>query len=376
MCGNEECPFKGPDSLQIFSFGLVGKGEINPVNFCIDSKTADLLCFLINIKQAHNKQMLKNLGFGGYFGIGVMVASLVFGGFLHANASVTSGVGLNFSKNTIDIEVGETVSVDVILENPSLVHIDGLDFYALNFDAGMLQVVDADATANGVQIGVYDTLMKSRFNSVDNARGKIYFTSSTDGGTRFNGSEKLAHITFKAINSGTSYLQFDFVFGSTADTNVSAFGTDILSSVSTASVHVSHPSDTASPVIAGVSTAYANGTLILDDGTIYVIENGFKRGFTSMEVFTGLGYKMSNVITADTSGIPAGPDITTIEIRHPVGTLVVHEGTVYMLGAMLRYPFPSQEVFLSWGYDFNDIVPANSYDLYLPVGPVVGFKAL
>jgi hypothetical protein len=61
--------------------------------------------------------------------------------------------------------------------------------------------------------------------------------------------------------------------------------------------------------------------------------------------------------------------------RHPWGSVVVDPtGTVFFLGTDLRYPFPSPEVFFSWGHKFSDVVVANSADLSMPVGPVVQKK--
>ncbi|MEJ0021441.1 MAG: 6-bladed beta-propeller [Candidatus Doudnabacteria bacterium] len=119
------------------------------------------------------------------------------------------------------------------------------------------------------------------------------------------------------------------------------------------------------------NTLTSDGSLLLDHGVIYVMSQGFKRPFVSMAVFTALGYKLSNVIRADTSAIPEGESILSSNIRHPVGALILNQGTVYLLGTDLRYGFPSEAVFYSYGYQFKDVLPANSLDLLLPQGPIV-----
>ena len=119
---------------------------------------------------------------------------------------------------------------------------------------------------------------------------------------------------------------------------------------------------------------YPDGTLLKDGAAIYIIEYGAKRPFVSMAVFNGLGFQMANVKTANTSGISMGGGIFTAAQRHTRGTLINSNGTIYFVGADLRYAFPSAEVFLSWGNRFQDIVPANSYDLRLPQGPIVQHK--
>ncbi|MBX4187133.1 MAG: hypothetical protein KW802_02665 [Candidatus Doudnabacteria bacterium] len=119
---------------------------------------------------------------------------------------------------------------------------------------------------------------------------------------------------------------------------------------------------------------YPDGKLILDNGTVYVIEAGLKRAFVSSSVFLTLGYKFSNVILAMISSILEGNGIFTAQQRHPRGSVVNDHGTIYYLGKDLRYPFPSGEVFFSWGHAFKDVLPANSYDLAMPVGEIVQTK--
>ena len=70
-------------------------------------------------------------------------------------------------------------------------------------------------------------------------------------------------------------------------------------------------------------------------------------------------------------GIPVNE--TTSAVRHPRGTVVIDNGTVYFLGTALRYPFSSSAVFLAWGHKFMDIAQANAADMALPLGPVPDF---
>lgn len=101
--------------------------------------------------------------------------------------------------------------------------------------------------------------------------------------------------------------------------------------------------------------------------------------FPSAEVFLSWGVRFQDVVEANSADlkVPIGPVVqykTITEARHPRGTLVNHNGTIYFLGAEIRYPFPSAEVFLSWGARFDQVAPANSGDIAMPVGPVVEMK--
>ncbi len=61
--------------------------------------------------------------------------------------------------------------------------------------------------------------------------------------------------------------------------------------------------------------------------------------------------------------------------RHARGAVVLDPaGTAFFLGAEIRYPFPSAEVFLSWGHKFSDLISASAGDLAMPVGPVAEMK--
>jgi len=93
-----------------------------------------------------------------------------------------------------------------------------------------------------------------------------------------------------------------------------------------------------------------------------------------MKVFLGLGFKLSQTAKADISAIPEGPGIFTVNSPHPDGTLILDKGTVYLISQNQRLPFPSEAVFKSWGYDFKNLVKANSFDLNLAVGDVIQMK--
>lgn len=105
-----------------------------------------------------------------------------------------------------------------------------------------------------------------------------------------------------------------------------------------------------------------DGSLINDNGTVYLMTNGMRAGFTSAANFTGLGYSFANVIDGDTSFLVSAPNINTTAMAHSVGTLVNQSGTVYLMTTAGKMGIPSLSVFNSWGYSFSKVVPANSYD--------------
>lgn len=112
-----------------------------------------------------------------------------------------------------------------------------------------------------------------------------------------------------------------------------------------------------------------DSTLVLDttDGrTVYIIgNNGKKFGFISEQVFLGLGYAFANVITADLSNFGLGGLVESANAAHPSGSLVINNGIIWYINNGLRSGFPSMEIFNSLGFDLNQVVSANDYDLKL-----------
>ncbi len=87
-----------------------------------------------------------------------------------------------------------------------------------------------------------------------------------------------------------------------------------------------------------------------------------------------------NVAYADMEVLYNWADVDTKVIiqdgaeRHARGSVVLDNDVVYFLGDTVRYPFPSEEIFFSWGHSFKDIKLANLTDLALPIGAVVESK--
>jgi hypothetical protein len=139
-----------------------------------------------------------------------------------------------------------------------------------------------------------------------------------------------------------------------------------------ATVQPANTADLALPIqsvtLPGTSTtrsfyvAPRNGSLINDNGTVYLITNGLRVGFSSAAVFTGLGYSFTNVASGDTSFLTALAPLNSSTIAHPDGTLINDNGTIYIMQNGYRMGIPSADVFKSWGMKSNEVVKANSYD--------------
>jgi hypothetical protein len=114
-----------------------------------------------------------------------------------------------------------------------------------------------------------------------------------------------------------------------------------------------------------------NGSLINDKGTVYLITGGLRAGFATETAFKGMGYTYSNVYPGDTSFMTSIEPINSSAQKHPNGTLINNNGTLYVMQNGYRVGFPSMAVLDSWGYWVNDAVPANSYDQQAEVSGVM-----
>lgn len=124
--------------------------------------------------------------------------------------------------------------------------------------------------------------------------------------------------------------------------------------------------DAALPV--GPIMTYADGTLVKgpSDPLVYLVANGQKRGFVSGSVFTGLGFSFANIQSAPVntfSDLPTGANLESATERHTAGVLVNSSGTVWKMTATGRMGIPSMDVFNSYGSMFAKVVAANSADL-------------
>lgn len=119
--------------------------------------------------------------------------------------------------------------------------------------------------------------------------------------------------------------------------------------------------------VAGTSI-YSNGTLLNDNGTIYIVYKNTKTGFGNLAAFRGLGFKLSNVIVgSDPSLINSGFIIGSANMAHPWGSWIKNGSTVYFVHDQGLIPISSHDVFINNGGRDNLVVAANAYDLTKPI---------
>ncbi|HTL39268.1 MAG TPA: hypothetical protein VL306_00425 [Methylomirabilota bacterium] len=121
------------------------------------------------------------------------------------------------------------------------------------------------------------------------------------------------------------------------------------------------------PLVASAAV-HSDGCLVLSGGTVWLITNNSRRGFTSEAVFTTNGYNFLQVVAASSEDIalPVGPVMVYGE-----GTLLKgpSDPLVYLVVGGEKRPFVSGQVFTDLGFIFANVkeAPANTF-ADLPVG--------
>lgn len=141
-----------------------------------------------------------------------------------------AGAVLALDPQTQTLKTGQTFAINIML-NTGDKPIDGVDIYSLHYDPSLLQVVDDNPGQKGTQITPGKILPLNAANMVDDKLGLIKFGQVAKGGTSYTGTGVLATIHFRAVNSGTAFLKFDFSQGSTIDSNAAYRGQDKLARV-------------------------------------------------------------------------------------------------------------------------------------------------
>lgn len=108
------------------------------------------------------------------------------------------------------------------------------------------------------------------------------------------------------------------------------------------------------------------------DGTMYLVQNGTKRGFYSWEVYRSWGYDGSDHAELATSELDLYPNGALMAFRD--GTLLKEPSnpTVYVVEHQLKRPFPSLAVMQEYGYQEADIqVVPDGQLAWMTTGPMM-----
>lgn len=115
------------------------------------------------------------------------------------------------------------------------------------------------------------------------------------------------------------------------------------------------------------ASVYPNGSLISENGTVYIVYKNTKTAFVSASAFLGFGFKFTNVSDVGDSGLAdSGYVIRTSRASHPWGSWVKSGSTIYFVHETGLIPVPTWSTFLANGGQAGLVVAASSWDMSLP----------
>ncbi len=205
---------------------------------------------------------------------------------------------LSLSPSSGSNSVGSIFTVTILLNTQSQA-VDGVDIRYLNYSPTLLEVQDENTSQAGIQISAGTLFGNTVANSVDITNGRISFSQVAAGGVTYSNAANatLATMRFKVLTTGTAPVTFSFTSGSTADTNVAAGGSDVLTSVTNGSYTLQNPADTTPPTISAVTASVitfnsATITWTTNENSDSQVEYGFTTSYgpqttlnTSMVLF-------------------------------------------------------------------------------------------
>ncbi len=289
----------------------------------------------------------------------LIIPSIIVFSFFFALSSNAALVGnatkatLNVSPQTGNYNANDTFTVSIYLSTNGQNVVVTAAY--LNYDKTHFQVTSIDTSGSVFSFEAEKI--------IDSANGKIKITRGipTPGVNLSNGL--VAKINFKALSNvtpATDNLTFNFVAGSTDDSNVildDGRGTDILSGVLNARYTIG----------SGGPLYYGDGSLLKasDSDKVYLIDGNQKRWIPSGDIFKANGYSWLNVVVVEPSVLTqyaAGSDVTMVISE---GALIRAKGDIdvyivkYVGAKKFKRLILSPSVFNSYGHlkwsDIRDI---------------------
>lgn len=162
----------------------------------------------------------------------IFFSLILFAVLLCVSVKDASAAYFSFSPSSKNVTVDETFTVSVLLDTQNQ-STDGADAIIL-YDSGKLSVTAASLGS------LYANKVQEDYSTA----GKVIFRATSTASSSFTGSGTFATITFKATSDGSANVNFQFTAGSTTDSNVAKEGSDLLTSVSSATYTISTTSGT------------------------------------------------------------------------------------------------------------------------------------
>ncbi len=122
------------------------------------------------------------------------------------------------------------------------------------------------------------------------------------------------------------------------------------------------------PVVDAPDQAHLSGTFVINNGAVWLVTPTGRKGLSAPEVLLSLGRTFADVVPANAADM-ATPDAGLLSIR--TGTLINDNGTVWVIGVGTKKSFPSAECFTNFGYSFAKVLTGATH-AYTNVGSICG----
>jgi hypothetical protein len=104
---------------------------------------------------------------------------------------------------------------------------------------------------------------------------------------------------------------------------------------------------TTGPTISSSTAAHPEGSLVLEGKTVWWVRNGTRSGFESEAVFKTYGFSFDRTVPANAADL-AFPTSSNVKFRD--GTLVIQNGAIYLISDGKKLVFSSMNALISRGY--------------------------
>lgn len=173
-------------------------------------------------------------------------------------------------------------------------------------------------------------------------------------------------LTGGGLPNGLTLSQSGLVYGTPVSSNVSSFSVRVTDNFGRVGNTTFGFGSTGGGVL-GANT-YNNGTLISENGTVYITYKNLKTPFANAAAFRGLGFDFNNVISVGANSlINSGYTVSSAYVQHPWGSWIKSGNTVYFVHQSGLIPVPNWDTFLNNGGPANGVVNANTWDFRLPM---------
>lgn len=113
---------------------------------------------------------------------------------------------------------------------------------------------------------------------------------------------------------------------------------------------------TTGAVISSATAAHPEGSLVMEGKTVWWIRNGTRSGFESEAVFKTYGFSFDRTVRANAADL-AIPTSSAVKFRD--GTLVIQNGAIYLISDGKKLVFSSMNALTSRGYKASNAISAN-----------------